>query len=262
MRCSITKLVLAGCVCLMTLTLSGRAETELEKLVSEGKSYLKNGQMNEALLAFREAAKTGSMEGSTLAGEILLVRAQQSSGRESLMNASEGINLLFFAATNRYAQACFDLSIAYRLGIGVKTNVVTAYAWLKIAAEQNRLLKTDLDRLVVTLDRREITMAQELAAEFNRGQWPQFAFKPIVLDDSRLKIQGVTHTSKGALVVVNGITFASGDSGDVSPINAAKQRNAEKLGVTCLEIGKDYILVAIAGEPNYKLLNLRQFLQD
>lgn len=262
MRYSIAKLVLAGCACLMFLALSARAETGVEKLVNEGKSYAKNGQMNEALLVFREAAKAGSMEGSALAGEILLVRAQQSSGRESLMYASEGINLLYSAATNRYAQACFDLSIVYRLGIGVKTNMVAAYAWLKIAAEQNRLLKSDLDRLVILLDSSEITMAQELASEFNRGQWPQFVFKPIVLDDSRLKIQGVTHTSKGALVVVNGITFASGDTSDVPPINAAKQRNTEKLGVTCLEIGKDYVLVAIAGEPNYKLLNMRQFLQD
>lgn len=229
------------------------------KMVSEGKAYLSNGQINEALLSFRQAAKIGSVDGACAAGDLLLNQAKNLTGRDRIQKSFDGLSYLFFAATNNNARACADLSAAYCAGIGVQSNLVDAYAWLKLAAHLDASFHQQLDQLVIQLDPDEIRQAQAAADAYQQGHWPVCTIKPVEFADPRLKIQGMTSSNRGPLVVVNGSTFAQGDSNSILPVNAQNRQGTERLAATCLEIGNDYVLLAVAGEPTLKLLPTDHF---
>lgn len=206
-----------------------------------------------------QPAKAGEVQEQFASGEQLLAQAGSSTGREKIQKAHEAIVCLFYAATNHHAGACADLSKAWQHGIGVQTNLATAYAWLLMAAQLNPAFKPDLDRLVVQLNPGDISQAQNHVSEWQHGRWPFEISKPVEFEDPRLKVQGITLGGTGSLVVVNGSTFAQGDTNEIRPANVQRSPNAPRLTTTCVEIGSDYVLVAVAGEPNLKLLSTDHF---
>jgi len=259
MKTSITKFlawIMAG---VAGMSVAVAAPPAAVKMVAEGKAYLSNGQINEALLSFRQAAKAGSADGASAAGDLLLNQAKNLTGRDKIQKSFDGLSYLFFAATNLNARACADLSAAYYAGIGVQSNWVDAYAWLKLAAHLDATFRPELDQLVVQLDPDEIHQAQAIADEYQRGHWPACTIKPVEFADPRLRIQGLSSSNRGPLVVVNGSTFAQGDSNCLLPVNSQNRQGTEKLATTCLEIGNDYVLLAVAGEPTLKLLPTDHF---
>lgn len=227
---------------------------EADKLLKEGDSFREHGQLSGALWAYRQAAKAGSAAGAFAAGDLLLEQGRAARGRERILQLAEGLDDLFCAATNHDARACAELSDALENGVGVETNLVAAYAWMKLAADWDAAFKPQLDRLVVLLDPGQIRQAQDWERGYARGRWPANLVHPVDQGDPRLKLQGVSNNGRKSLVIVNDVTLAPGDTADVTPIGHSGVRG-EKLSITCRKIGEDYVLLSIAGETHWKLLS-------
>jgi hypothetical protein len=232
-----------------------KKDSASDKLVSEGDAFRDKGQLSGALWAYRQAAKAGNVNGAFAAGDILLKQGRAGHGHERVLQISEGLGFLFVAATNGHAQASAELSDALLNGIGVETNRIAAYAWLELAAEKDDAFKPQLDRLVVQLDPDDVRKAQALAQQYQRGHWPASLARPVDQGDPRLKLQGLTSNGRSPLVIVNNATLAVGDTVAVRPANNPRPKASDKLSITCLEIGDDYVLLAIAGESHLKLLS-------
>lgn len=227
-----------------------------QTLIKNGKSLLASGDTAGALDDFRKAANTGDAQGALLAGDLLFTQASQSTGRDRVEKSLESGYYLFAAATNHQAPACADLSHAFRNGMGVQTNLVFAYAWLEYAAHLDPAYHADLDGLVLQLDPSQIQQAQTCAKDMQAGHWPNFNFQRVTKDDPRLRIQGFAVGPHGPLVILNGNTFARGESGNVEAANAPRSTFAPRISVTCLDIGNDYVLLSVAGEPALRLLSM------
>lgn len=227
-----------------------------DKLVAQGDAFRRNGKLTEALSAYRQAAKAGNVTGAFAAGDMLFSQAQAEAGKERVLKLSEGLGSLFVAATNRHPQACAELAYALQNGVGIQTNLICAYAWLEIAAQAAPAFKSTLDRLVVQLEPGDVLLAQKMAREYVSGHWPKRIVNPIIQGDPRLQIQGVSGSGSGTLIVLNGDALTVGESINVSPVGQLKSKSDEKLAVSCREIGVDYALVSVAGEPSLKMLTI------
>ena len=235
---------------------------DADKLVAQGDTFRSSGQMTEALWAYRQAAKAGSIQGAFVAGKMLCDSARNGHGRERILDASEGLSDLFKAATNRVPQACAELSSVLQHGRGIQPNVVAAYAWMEIAAEKDHSYKKQLDQLVVEMKPEDVQQAQDLARQYAKGHWPTDLARPVDDGDPRLKIKGITVGGRSAMVILNRVTFTEGDTMDVVPENTPQQHPAAgSLTVTCMEIGADYVLVSVAGESHLKLLSSAKLLE-
>ena len=226
-----------------------------EELMKEGDAFRRHGQLAGALWAYRRAAEAGDLKGAFLAGELLLKQGESSSGREQILQLSEGLGDLFLAATHGNARACADLSRALENGIGVETNLISAYAWLELAAERDPSFKADLDRLAVQMVPVDLQQAQALARKYAQGQWPTDFVHPVDQGDPRLRIQGISSNGRQSLVIINNVSLAPGDSAFVHSASNPRSSAANELNITCLETGSDYALVSIAGESRFKLLS-------
>lgn len=247
-------------VCLLgTLTSAigaSSADKKSEEMVAQGKDFQSKGKLTEAIWAYRQAAKAGNLAGTLAAGELLFARGKAAAGRERVLALSEGLGYLYVAATNRQPQACVALADALQSGLGVRTNLVSAYAWLKVAAENDPSFKPDLDRLVVQLEPFEVLQAQQSARQYLSGHWPAQVARAVDQGDPRLQIQGVSQGARGTLVIVNGETLAAGESVNILPAGNASHDPKARLTVSCREIGSNYLLLAVAGEPDLKMLSL------
>ncbi|HEV2435044.1 MAG TPA: hypothetical protein VG077_03525 [Verrucomicrobiae bacterium] len=225
------------------------------ELAQEGDAFRSRGQLSSALWAYRQAARAGDRKSAFMAGDILFKQGQASSGRERILQLSEGLGDLYLAATHGDARACADLSSALENGIGVQTNLVFAYAWLELAAKRDPSFKPALDRLVVQLAPGDVRRAQVLAQKYADGQWPTDLVQPVDQGDARLRIQGISGNGRQALVIINNVSFAPGDSAIVQIASRPHSSANDQLSITCLQIGDDYVLVSIAGESRLKLLS-------
>ena len=225
-----------------------------EKLVVQGNGFRSEGKVTEALWAYRQAAKAGNVAGAFAAGDLLFVQGQAEHGGERVLKLSDSLGYLFLAATNRHPQACARLADALQNGIGVPTNLVCAYAWLKLAAQYKSSFKADLDRLVVQLEPGDVISAQKMAGQFISGNWPGGVVRPVDRGDARLVVQGMSRNGHEFLIILNGGSLTVGEKVNVASVKSSKHLEGERLAVSCLEIGADYALIAVAGEPNLKLL--------
>lgn len=233
---------------------------EADKLVVQGDAFRNNGQMTEALWAYRQAAKAGSPKGAFAAGKILFQTVQASRGRERILELAEGLGDFFRAATNRLPQACAEMSNVLQHGPGVQPNLVAAYAWMELAADKDPSYKKQLDLLVVQMNPDDVQQAQVLAHEYAKGHWPTDLVRPVDEGDPRLKIKGITVGGREKMVILNRVTFTEGDTQDVRPEGAPHPAGGD-LTITCQEIGPDYVLVSVAGESHLKLLSSAGLLE-
>jgi len=237
------------------------ADKEAGEMLIQGNDFRANGKVNEAIWAYRQAAKSGNLQAIFAAGELLCSPLNSSHGRQHILDISEGLSDLFEAATNRLPQACATLSMMLQHGTLVESNRLAAYAWMKIAADQDRTFKKQLDQLTTQLPANELQKALTLANQYVKGHWPTDLFHTVDRDDPRLKVKGLSKGGHTVLVVLNRVTFTEGDTFNVTPENAPHSATAGKLAVTCLEIGTDYVLVSVAGESHLKLLSAAKLLE-
>lgn len=229
-----------------------KAKPSPDKLLASGESCLLNSRPAEGLMWYRQAALAGSVEAIYLAGGLFL------SGRKSNVPAqsvpsdiTEGVRWTFWAATNMHPPACRGMARIYFDGLGVKSNLVQAYAWMRLSSELDPNSGfAELDRLARCLDAQQIQEAQQLVGEFKSGQWPSTPCKKVVEGDARLTLNGITFAGRSSLAVINRRTLAEGETADLVIPKG-------RLTVTCLEIRAQSILVDIAGEYETRLLRLR-----
>jgi hypothetical protein len=215
-----------------------------------GNSHLAKNRYADALQCYRKAAREGP-EGAMQVGQLLLFGKESTElGQSVPPDTSEGIQWTFWAATNRNAQACRNLANAFELGIGVKTNLVYAYVWQRVAKEADQTSSMEsLDRLASQLDAQEISAAQELAKHYYGGAWPVCPVRKVVRGDARLTLNGTTAGGRAPLAVINNRSIAEGETGEIITPKGP-------LAVTCVEVSASSVLIEVAGENEAHLLEL------
>jgi type II secretory pathway component PulC len=140
-----------------------------------------------------------------------------------------------------------------REGHGTSTNLIAAYAWLKLDAETGGgsiVGRVHMNEMALTMDTASLGRAQALAARFKAGQRGVPVARAIPDGDLRLKLGGITFADKRSLAVINGKTLSECESASL-PLKSGT------LVIKCQKIEKDSILIRVDGEDAPQLLRLR-----
>jgi hypothetical protein len=221
--------------------------------VTLGDALASHFRASEALTWYRKAAAQGNVAGEYHMGDMLLFGAfgnPQALGVQS--NPAEGIRWTFQAATNLHPQACYNMARAFREGRGTGTNLVEAYAWLKLFSETvsgSIVGRVQMNELALKMNTKALTQAQSLAAQFKAGNWQVPVARAMPEGDPGVKLSGITFNGKNSLAVINGKTLSEGES-------AAISFKSGTLTIKCLKIEKDSVLITVAGEEGSRLLRL------
>jgi hypothetical protein len=219
--------------------------------VALGRTLAMRARPTDALAWYRKAADQGSVEAASLAGELLLFgKAGEDDSQRVMPRLEDGVKLTYFAATNRYGEACRSMSVAYQRGLSVQTNLTEAYAWLRLYAEADPARrKRELDALGLTLTAGQLEQAGKLIRDFNQGKWPALEICRDYQKESRLKLSGVMFGGRFPLAIINRRTIAEGESALIPVTGGA-------LNIKCLKIKADSVLVAIEQELEPRLISL------
>lgn len=231
---------------------ANKEKAESGRLLASGDNCRTNSRPAEGLMWYRQAAQAGSVEAAYRVGHLLLRGEKSGRTAQSVSpDPTEGIRWVFRAATNMHAQACREMGWVYFQGVAVKTNLVQAYAWMRLSSELDPAMGLgEMDRMASSLDAQQIQEAQQLAMQFKNSQWPPAPCKKVVEGDSRLSLNGLTFGGRKALAVINRKTLGEGESAEFATPKG-------QIVVTCLEIRDQSVLVDIAGENNAFLLSFR-----
>jgi hypothetical protein len=232
-----------------------RAEAgDPEAQVALGDSLTSRFHATAALQWYQKAAAQGSVEGKFHVGQMLLFGAAGIPADLAVKpNQTEGIRWTFMAATNFHPYACRNMGKALSQGLGTSTNLVAAYAWLKLFSETSPGLidgKMQMNEMALKLDTASLQQAQHLAARFKAGQWQAPVTRAIPEGDARLKLNGITLGGKTSLAVINGKTLSEGETAKI----AIKPGT---LTIRCLNIEKNSVTITIEGEDSPRRLRLR-----
>ena len=220
--------------------------------VALGDSLASRFHSTEALDWYRKAAVQENVQGEYHVGQMLLFGAPGIPNQLTVKpNPTEGLRWTFMAATNFYPHACWNMGRAFRQGLGTDTNLIEAYAWLKLFSETTAgsvVGRVEMNEIALKLNGDALRQAQELAAQFKAGNWQLPVAREIPEGDPRLKLNGVT-LGKTPLAVINGKSLAEGESTRI-PLKPAA------LNIKCLKIRSDSVLISIEGENTPRLLRL------
>jgi hypothetical protein len=222
--------------------------------VALGDALVSSFRASEALDWYRKAAARCNVEGEYHVGNMLLFGGPGSPQSFAVRpNHAEGIRWTFMAATNFYPQTCRNMSTALREGYGIRTNLVEAYAWLKLYSDTisgSLGGRVELNQLALKMDTDALRRAEALAAEFKAGKWHAPVARAIPEGDPRLKLGGITFGGNRSLALINGKTLAEGESASVSV-------KPGTLTIKCLKIEKESVLITVEGEDSPRLLRPR-----
>jgi Sel1 repeat len=216
---------------------------------------------SEALQWYRKAAAQGNLEAEYQMGQMLLVGGTGIPDNLSVpANPAEVLRWTFIAATNSYPLACFSMGRALMNGMGTATNLVAAYAWLRLASElppTSIVGRVAMNELALKLDTASLAQAEALEVQFKAGHWQTPVIRSIPESDPRLKLNGITLADKTRLAVINGRTLSPGESTSITikPNNLTVK--SAVLTIKCLRIEGDSVLVSIQGEDIPRLLRLK-----
>lgn len=223
------------------------------ELVSRGRELEQAGQPQAAGQFYRQAMLEGADEGAYRLATLEWNQAAHLRGRAQLRKERLALGLWFQAATNRHAAACLRLAECFREGRAVDADPVRAYAWLRLAlAFDPEIPLARLDELALEMTPAQIKRAQEIARDYQAGRWPAAIAPALVENDPRWRLTGVI-TGTRATIKVNRVTLAAGDSAHIEPWTPP---GARPVAVTCIAIGADFALLAVADEPDRVLLAL------
>ena len=211
-----------------------------------------NFKKAEALRWYRKAAEQGIVEAKCRLGEMLLFGDTGIPSDQTVKaNPSEGIRWTFEAATNRNAKAFLNMSKAFDKGVGLNTNMIQAYAWLQLYADNsNTMGRVLLNQMALKLDTKSLSEAKALATQFNAGHWPTIHTVVLHEGDSRLKLSGVTLRGKNSMAIINGRTLAEDET-------ALLNLKETTLKIRLLKINADSVLIQVEGEDEPRLLRLK-----
>ena len=121
-------------------------------------SLASNFRGADALQWYQKSANQGNVEAAYHLGNMLLFGGAGIPKEQRVEpNPPEGIRWTFRAATNRHADACWNISKDLQRGIGVTTNSIEAYAWLQVAADLSPapiVQRVHLNNMALTMDSR------------------------------------------------------------------------------------------------------------
>jgi hypothetical protein len=222
--------------------------------VALGDALASRLQAAEALTWYRKAADQKNVEGEYHVGQMLLFGAPGNPCKLSVQpDHIEGLRWTFRAATNFHAYACWNMAKASQQGLGIGTNLVEAYAWLKLFSETSAgsiVGRVEMNELALKMDTSALQRAQNLAAQFKTGHWHSPVTLAIPENDVRLKLNGITFGANNSLAIINGKTLSEGESVVVA-------LKSGKVKIKCLKIEKGSVLVAVEGESVPRLLSLK-----
>jgi hypothetical protein len=223
--------------------------------VSLGNSLVSQFHAVDGMPWFRKAAEQGSAEGQYQLGQMLLFGAV-GIPKEQMVKPSpvEGLRFTFMAATNFHAMACRNMAKALQQGLGTSTNLVESYAWLKLSADMppgSIVSRVEMNQLALKLTSADLKRGEELFARFMARQWQPPVVRTVPEGDSRLKLSGIT-VGTTPLAIINGKSFAAGESADVSISNG-------RLRLKCVSIEQNKVVVQLAGEEVPRTLTLHDF---
>jgi len=222
--------------------------------VALGEALAYKWHASEALDWYRKAAAQGNVAGEYHVGDMLLFGGLGVPQALAVRpNHAEGIRWTFMAATNSHPQAYWNMARALREGLGTSTNLVEAYAWLKLYAGTlpgSIVGRVHMNELALKMDTEALGRAERLAEEFKSGKWHAPVARALPEGDPRLKLGGITFSGKNSLAMINGKTFSEGES-------AAVSLKSGTLVIKCLKIEKDSVLISVDGEDDPRLLHLR-----
>jgi hypothetical protein len=239
-------------------------------------ALLMNFRSADALQWYAKAARQGDLESLFHAGQMLLSGRMGTPPEQSVKaDPAQGVSIIFCAATNRHAGACYELYKAYKDGRGVPKDMVQAYAWLQLHVDFSPGLlppagKVELNNFALSVDVATSQKGKQLAALYKSGSWPvlvtqdppppqpasvaapspSLVAKPAPKPMVALKLNGLTTGGSNPLAVINGKTLAEGESARLAAKPTA-------VTVRCLRISADSVTVAVEGEDAPRVLQLK-----
>ncbi len=206
----------------------------------------------DAMAWFRKAADQGNIEGQFHAGNMLLRGAYGGSGQIIKASPAEALPWTFKAATRGHAGACGDMSYAYQNAAGVDRDLVSGYAWLQLCGDLSPGMnprRYDLNELALRMSTADVDRAKALAAKFKSGQWQFPVLRAIPNGDPRLKLNGITISSRKSLAIINGQTVSEGETFTIN-------LKPDKFSVKCLKIDTNSVLIMLEEESQPRELKL------
>ena len=208
----------------------------------------------QSVVWYHTAAEHGNVQAKFRLGEILLHGAESAPDPKERVpaNARVGVLWTYEAATNFHGGACRNMSYVLENGLGVKRDMVEAYAWLEVYARSNASdARTTLDRLALQMSLQEIREAHTVAALFTDGHWRGVNLQIVGGAESgpKFKLNGIT-LGPVPLAIINGQTMQEGDSTVI-------RGNEAPVRFNCLKIGPDSVQIAVEGEAGIRILRLR-----
>jgi hypothetical protein len=230
-----------------------RAERgEAKSQVELADNLAANQLVAQAIIWYRKAAEQGNVEAKFRLGDILLNGAMSVPDADQRVapKPAEGVRWTYEAATNFHSGACRNMSYALEIGLGITTNIVESYAWLDVYARSNSSsASTDMDRLALRMDLKQIRESHALAQQFFKRQWPHHVAQTFAEADLALKLSGIT-IGPVSLAIVNGQTLEEGDSVTMTAKNGTAR-------VNCIKINQDSVLIAVEGEGEPRTLRFK-----
>lgn len=220
-----------------------------------GRRFLANNHHADALGWYRKTAEQDCPDGIFQVGSLLLFGARSSHpGQKVEANPAEGIKWTYHAATNSYVEAYRNMSLALQHGLGVRTNLAEAYAWMQLYADRDPNGRGALEMLGLKLETAVLVEGRRMGGEFKHGYWPKLKLAgsmvvavAVAKAPVALKLTGLT-SGKIPLAVINQRTFGPGDSAKV-PLAGGGTAT-----VTCREIREDAVLVEVDSEEEPRWL--------
>jgi hypothetical protein len=233
----------------------------------------------DALQWYSKAARQGDLDGFYQVGRMLLYGAGGSLKEQTVpANPSEGIRIVFRAATNGYHAASYDMCRAYKEGRGVAKDAVQAYAWLQLHVDTDHMTflpsarRPELNQLALEVDVATSQEGKRLAALYRSGKWPELVVqaplepkpapvastpkapaKPVPSAPPKpapvLKLNSIA-MGRNPVVMINGKMLGAGETATIPAKPEARV-------IKCLTIEKDSVLVRIGGETEPRRLWLR-----
>jgi hypothetical protein len=239
--------------------------------LSLGDTFASQNRPSEALEWYRKAAHQGSLEAVYRIGKTLLGGAPGVPTEKSVAaNPATGIQFVFWAATNRYTAAYYDMYTANRDGTWVAKDIIQAYAWLQLSADTSAFpigstRQAELNRLALDLDVSTSQAGKRLAELFKAGHWPTLTVtspaqaspksnrpqtirealqrsvsSPAPAADLGLKFNGIAY-GKNPLAIINGKGMAEGESVTLA-------LTPKPVTLKCIKIETNSVLISLDGE--------------
>jgi hypothetical protein len=239
----------------------------------------------DAFQWYLKAARQGDLESTYQVGRLLMYGAAGApQGQAVASNPSEGIRLVFRAATHGNRAAIYEMYRAYTEGRGVAKDIVQSYAWLQLDVDTSGGLlpashRPQLNQLALQVDVATSQEGKRLAALYRSGKWPELVVQPnpepkpapvtavpapkptpvasVVAPVPKappkpslnLKLSGIA-PGENPIACINGKVLAVGESATIPT-------KPQSCVLKCLKINKDSVLVILEGETEPRELRFK-----